>query len=789
MSIPPKFIPKIPSRAFVPSGPPKPFTQPLSTPSIFQPTASPNTASPKTASPKVFVPQLTSPKPASPKPVTRPLPKIPVLSPVRSPVRSIQANIEDIESNICSDCLDKWERKENPQQIQYLFVIRNGIKVNPIRNRNYTLETLAYMSSAAFSKSIVNKIESNLDTSSKTYDLVECCSGIGGDTIGFLDTKFINKVYTHEKDPIRRNILQNNLTDYKFDPSKYQISSDFVSIDQVPQGSIVYFDPPWIEQSISEAKEKCTCKSNYKEEGIKVSGKTLEQWMVDLKNKVALIVMKLPLKYKLGNVSGYDCHTSEYKHHTQVIVCKPKSFQPKQSFQPKKSTMNIPTIEPTSSSSGRSPPRLIAQPPSQPLMRQAIFKQPVTDESLTSEITLPEYMRMKPPSSPKLFESDPREWNMELQQQIYSIIAPLIIPDGIGSPEAHRKNILTPENGSMQIWIAAFTHTSWDRNINQNYERIEYIGDRALKTVFAKYLYNKFPGINEDQLSKLDVYYMSKFRQSQISQELGLPEWLRAHDGTTDIGVKEDLFESLFGAVMMIGDKIIGSDAGLVMTYNLISRISDELKIDFSNAMGDDKTQVKEILEKFNLLNKGNLKPFGSPQLLADGRWRFRSLFPADKKEVLSQYPEIMDKIRGLGFSLDHEALVDVTASSLHGVDNIAYTKLKEKLAEFGITAEFAELTKEKENNLFWSKQWASALSKARGKGYSNIELLGKPQTKKYAPTFIQVVGIKKNPKGDDVRDILYTKTSRQLSSDGEKGIKELKRQTLTEYSRVSDNQ
>src|SRR5680860_675824 len=157
-----------------------------------------------------------------------------------------------------------------------------------------------------------------------------------------------------------------------------------------------------------------------------------------------------------------------------------------------------------------------------------------------------------------------REWINQLQQMIYTKIAPLAIPDD----DTNRRIQLVSQD-AMMIWIRAFTHKSYDPNAENNYELLEHLGDKAIGLAFDQYLINKFPAteneaaITESESSELITSYMSKQNQSEMAANLGLDNWVRTLFDKS-MHVREDIFESMFGALIQIGDRIMGRGVGYV---------------------------------------------------------------------------------------------------------------------------------------------------------------------------------------------------------------------------------
>ena len=129
------------------------------------------------------------------------------------------------------------------------------------------------MTSHIQSDRFVETIIDNYPSEPNNITIVECCSGIGGDTIAMLNSPAISKVVAHEISLQISGILQNNLRSYGFDPNRYEIREQFEGVLPEWKGAVLYFDPSWIEQDVGIPF--CTCHLKYIDHGIKVSRRTL----------------------------------------------------------------------------------------------------------------------------------------------------------------------------------------------------------------------------------------------------------------------------------------------------------------------------------------------------------------------------------------------------------------------------------------------------------------------------------------------------------------------------------
>lgn len=155
------------------------------------------------------------------------------------------------------------------------------------------------------------------------------------------------------------------------------------------------------------------------------------------------------------------------------------------------------------------------------------------------------------------------------------------------------------DESAMKVWMTAFTHETYDPS--DNYENLEYLGDRVLKSVFPKYLMKRFPQLHKNDYTELDNMYMAKIKQSEFATKMGLGDHLRFKGITGAIlNLKTDVFESFFGALDTVSDAIaIG--LGTVNAYNMIVDLFADVYIKESARNGPAKTQVDQIFSRFDL--------------------------------------------------------------------------------------------------------------------------------------------------------------------------------------------
>lgn len=106
----------------------------------------------------------------------------------------------------------------------------------------------------------------------------------------------------------------------------------------------------------------------------------------------------------------------------------------------------------------------------------------------------------------------------------------------------------------IALFERALTHSS---RREENYERIEFLGDRVLGLIVADWLYALFPDEPEGQLSKRLNVLVARTTCAEIGRELGLAPYMRLGKQARDDGafdsdnVLGDMVEALIGAIWL----------------------------------------------------------------------------------------------------------------------------------------------------------------------------------------------------------------------------------------------
>lgn len=148
------------------------------------------------------------------------------------------------------------------------------------------------------------------------------------------------------------------------------------------------------------------------------------------------------------------------------------------------------------------------------------------------------------------------------------------------------------------LFDAAMTHSS---SRGQSYERLEFLGDRVLGLVIARWLYQRFPDEPEGSLSPRFNMLVARDTCGEIGRELGLPALIRLGKQARDDGanwsdnVLGDVVEALIGAVFL--------DAGFDAADALIRRLWTPLVEGQRRAPKHPKSALQELAAAKSLGN------------------------------------------------------------------------------------------------------------------------------------------------------------------------------------------
>ncbi|MGF1549247.1 MAG: ribonuclease III [Sphingomonadaceae bacterium] len=121
--------------------------------------------------------------------------------------------------------------------------------------------------------------------------------------------------------------------------------------------------------------------------------------------------------------------------------------------------------------------------------------------------------------------------------------------------------------GETDLYARALTHGSRG---DEDYQRLEFLGDRVLGLIIARWLYELFPEEPEGKLSRRYNVLVARSVCAEIGREIGLPPHVRLGRQALDDGAAQsdnvlgDVVEALIGALYL--------DAGIEAATEFVRR-------------------------------------------------------------------------------------------------------------------------------------------------------------------------------------------------------------------------
>ncbi len=339
-------------------------------------------------------------------------------------------------------------------------------------------------------------------------------------------------------------------------------------------------------------------------------------------------------------------------------------------------------------------------------------------------------------------------WLNSLRNFLYYNILNRVEPDLV-----QRQLYLIPK--AMIVWMAAFTHKSYNPNDGENYEVLEKVGDNAMGLSFAWYIMRRHPTIREDQMGRLNDFYLAKPFQAKLAAGLELDKWTRILIGSS-LHTREDTLEATFGALFVVSDSVIpkpSMSSGRKISpacdncSNLLRSIFKDITLDFNLVIGPPTNQVKEIFDKMQWGETKNIVgEIEQYDQLADGR----NVVSLKFTEPFFQWlDELNSERRKKG-----QTSVNITRANPYFAQGVDYTKDIAKrlayenglkfLAQLDITWDWADQMRTARLSVdpITKPYYDRAMQRAKGEGYISINF-GRIKKATHAH-FIQLIGTTK---------------------------------------------
>ncbi|MGE4569796.1 MAG: ribonuclease III [Gammaproteobacteria bacterium] len=166
------------------------------------------------------------------------------------------------------------------------------------------------------------------------------------------------------------------------------------------------------------------------------------------------------------------------------------------------------------------------------------------------------------------------------------------------------------EFNDVTLLKRALTHRSVSNNNN---ERLEFLGDSVLGSIISRELFQRFPKIDEGQLSRLRSHLVRGETLAKLAKTIDLSDFLILGQGELKSGgfrrdsIQADTLEAIIGAIFIDSDYLITNRIVLKLYKALLDESNPE------DSLKDFKTKLQEFLQKkgFILPNYELLKTTG----------------------------------------------------------------------------------------------------------------------------------------------------------------------------------
>lgn len=152
------------------------------------------------------------------------------------------------------------------------------------------------------------------------------------------------------------------------------------------------------------------------------------------------------------------------------------------------------------------------------------------------------------------------------------------------------RETLGHEPNDVHLFELALTHASAGTD---NYERLEFLGDRVLGHVIARSLYDRHPHEPEGYLSRRYNVLVARETCAEIGRELGIPTLVHLGKQAREDGASQsenvvgDVVEALIGALVI--------DGGLEAAERFISRAWESHVAEQRKAPKHPKSALQEL--------------------------------------------------------------------------------------------------------------------------------------------------------------------------------------------------
>ena len=158
---------------------------------------------------------------------------------------------------------------------------------------------------------------------------------------------------------------------------------------------------------------------------------------------------------------------------------------------------------------------------------------------------------------------------------------------------------------NKKLLIKSLTHKSF--NSNNNYEKLEFLGDRVLGLIISKTLLEIFPEDNEGSLDKKLASLVNRKKCCEISKKLNLENFIvtgniRSKKNKIEDKIISDVCEALIGAIYL--DQGLSSAEKFILKFWTSSfNLSIKDQVDAKTKLQEYSLKKYKTLPKYKLLS------------------------------------------------------------------------------------------------------------------------------------------------------------------------------------------
>lgn len=165
------------------------------------------------------------------------------------------------------------------------------------------------------------------------------------------------------------------------------------------------------------------------------------------------------------------------------------------------------------------------------------------------------------------------------------------------------------KTNNKEIYDTAFSHSSYcnENNIKEDYQRLEFLGDKVLDLIMSDYLYHQ-TSFEEGKMTKIRSMYVCENALYEYALLLDFPLYVKVGKGEEQSGGKKrkailaDMFESFLGAVYLDQGYLKAKEIVYDVVIPFIQKTPEIFFMDYKSKLQElvqtDKKSVDYILVK-----------------------------------------------------------------------------------------------------------------------------------------------------------------------------------------------